>query len=170
VKAPPDATQPITADRLRKIMVDLGFLVPPSGELGEMAAAFAVMQLFNRDPRVELASEPGVSVKSVVTSRDRVARLTGKETITKVPIHLRPAFARGDMKHWRQKNWRDFAPDIAARFRQAMKKMDPNLPLGDRDGPVASFVAAVIPLIFPDQRPSASAVGQFLARKTRARR
>jgi hypothetical protein len=171
MKAPPGHVEPITADQLRKIIAGLKYPIPPIDELSVWAAAFTGAQSCNRDPMVELASEPEVSVKSAVIGRDRVVRLTGKETVTRVPVHLRGH----DMKHWRKRrrrDWRDFAPDIAARFRQAMRGMDPDLPLGDRDGPVASFVAAVVRLIFPDQHPSVSAVGQFLARwhKTRTRR
>lgn len=172
MKAPPDTVRPIAVEQVREIIEGLKYPLPTSDKLSEMAALLTGMQSCNRDPVVELASEPEVRVKGVVVGRDRVTRLTGKETVTRVPVHLRFAFARGDMKHWgkrRQRGWRDFAPDIAARFRQAMKGVGPDLPLGDRDGPVASFVAAVVPLAFPGQRPSAGAVGQLLARRRKAR-
>jgi hypothetical protein len=160
MKGPPEHVEQITADRLREVIVGLKCPAPSKNELSEMAAAYAAMQLFDRDPKVELASEPGVSARNIVT---------GKVRVTNVPVHLRHVVARGATKHWKQKNWSDRAPDIAAPFRRAMKGVDPNLPLRDRDGPVARFVAAVIPLIFPGQHPSVSAVGQVLARKTRAR-
>jgi hypothetical protein len=96
-----------------------------------------------------------------------------------VPVHLQHAVERGQVKpagpigrlKRRKRKWHDLAPDIAAWFR----RMSPGQEFGDRDGPVARFVAAVIPLAFPDQNPDVGTVGQYLARhqqkqKTRARR
>ena len=116
MKAPPEHVEQITADRLREVIVGLKCPAPSNNELSEMAAAYAAMQLFDRDPKVELASEPGVSARNIVT---------GKVRVTNVPVHLRHVVARGATKHWKQKNWSDRAPDIAAPFRRAMKGVDP---------------------------------------------
>jgi hypothetical protein len=68
-----------------------------------------------------------------------------------------------------ERDWRDFDSDIAAEFRKAMETTNRDEPFGDRGGPVERFVAAVVPLIFPDQHPSADAVGQHLARVAKKR-
>jgi hypothetical protein len=122
------------------------------------AVEFTKMQRCN-DPPSPWWENPG----------DFTLRVNEGPARSQTPVHLRAAYAHGRaLPPWerRKKDWRDLAPDIAAGFR----RLYPDETFRDRDGPLARFVAEVIPLIFPDQRPSASAVGQFLARKTRARR
>jgi hypothetical protein len=72
MKGPPEHVEQITADRLREVIVGLKCPAPSKNELSEMAAAYAAMQLFDRDPKVELASEPGVSARNIVTGKVRV--------------------------------------------------------------------------------------------------
>lgn len=61
--------------------------------------------------------------------------------------------------------WHDFAPDLARMFREAMERANPGLRLGLSDkGPVAQYVAAVIPYITGD-RPTSNAVARHLQRQ-----
>jgi hypothetical protein len=163
MKAPPNPVRPIRAYRLRRIINGLGprYQLPSSGALRVLAAALTGMQSCN-DP---VQWDPDFEVRSFDEYGHEHLRLR-----TRKPVWLRLKSATGSPKR-RQKSLGNLLPDIAAEFRKAMKPTNPNEPFGDRDGPVADFVAAVIPLIFPGQELSADAVGQRLARrqkKTRA--
>jgi hypothetical protein len=159
MKAPPDAIRPITIERVREIIRDAGLHAPAEDELSVLVAMLAGMQSrCNRDPLAELASEP-----AVVDARGRV---------TKVPVHLRFAFARGDMRHWGdRKTWHNFAPEVAVQLQPMMKKANPDGPkFCDRDGPLPELIADMLQLVFPDQEITASAVGQYVARWRRKAR
>jgi hypothetical protein len=179
MKAPPNAgtVQPITADQLRKIIEGLQCSsqvrgrrrpaprrwrchVPSDDKLSVAAATLTGMRSCNLDPCQEWGNH-------------RV-EVRGRARIETVPPWLPLAFdatarAIGHPRK-KKKGWRDFAPDIAALFRGMMEEANPGRPFRDRDGPLADFVATVIPLIFPNEKPSASAVGQYLARWRRKAR
>jgi len=163
MKASPNtaAAAPITADQLLEILANLGLPLPPNRELAALAAELTKLQCCN-DPWPGWWENPNYFTIGI----------KGGPTRTQTPVHLQVAYARGQAKPpWerRKTNWRDLAPDIAAGFR----RLYPDETFGDRDGAVAAFIAAVIPLIFPGQRPSANAIGQYLARwlrKARAHR
>lgn len=174
MNVPSDDLQPITAEQLRKIIEGLESRckVPPVDELAVLAAALTGLQYCNLPPDQEWDRDFPTRVTDVTSRRD---------TVRKTSPRLRPTFdiderTRDDgttIGHPRhdEKDWRDLAPDIAARFRRVY----PGQEFGDRGGPVARFAAAVIPLIFPGQNPDADTVGQYLARhrrkqETRARR
>jgi hypothetical protein len=157
MRAPPDAgtVQPITADKLRKIIEGLQCHVPSDDKLSVAAAMLTGMQSCNLDPCQEWG--------------DYRVEERGRARIETVPSWLRLTFdadkrAIGHPRK-KKKGWRDFASDIADLFRGMMEEANPGQGFGDRDGPLADFVAAVIPLIFPNEEPSGSAVGQCLARR-----
>src|SRR5205823_6443050 len=117
-----------------------------------LATEFTKMQRCN-DPPPGWWEDPG----------DFTIRVNDGRARSQTPVHLQGAYARGQARpprERRKKDWRDLAPDIAAGYR----RLYPDETFRDRDGPLARFVAEVIRLIFPGQRPSVSAVGQYLAR------
>lgn len=162
MKAPPPHVAPITTGQLRKIIAGLGkrYCPPSANELAVLAAVLTGMQSCNLIDDLGQGPEFFTRVEDVKG---------GPARIHKEPPWLQLTFdadkrAIGHPRR-RKKTWRDLAPDIAAEFRKAMRPTNLHEPFRDRDGPVAAFVAAVVPLIFPDQRPSAGAVGQCLARR-----
>ncbi len=61
--------------------------------------------------------------------------------------------------------WQDFAWSLAGQFRDAMEAANPGIVLQlSNDGPVARYVAAVVPHI-TGERPSVGAVAKFLQRE-----
>jgi hypothetical protein len=161
MKAPPDAVRPITAEKLREIIRGLGSrytMPPPDSELVAVASELTKMQRCN-DPPAGWWENP----------KDFSIQVKGGAVRVQTPVWLQGAFARGQAEPpWtrRKKNWGDLAPDIAAHFRQ----LYPGRKFGDRDGTVALFVAEVIRLVLPNQKPSVRAVGLRLARKARTHR
>jgi hypothetical protein len=126
MKAPPGHVEPITAARLAKIIVGLGYPVPPDQELDVMAAVFTGMQSCNDPVQWD---DPNFEVREYDEyGRERLRLRTRK------PVWLRLKSAIG-LPRRREKDWSDLMFDIAARFRQAIRAVDPDLPLGDRDGP-----------------------------------
>jgi hypothetical protein len=160
MKAPPEHVEPITAGQLRKIIKGLGkrYSPPPDPELAVLAAVLTGWQSCNDDPEW---GDPAFVV-SVYDER-------GRARIDKTPPWLRLGFdadkrALGHLRR-RKRDRRDLARDIGPRFQQMMQGANPGLPFGSRDGPVARFIAAVIPLVFPGQHSSVPAVGQLLHRR-----
>jgi hypothetical protein len=176
MRAPPGHVEPITADRLHKIIKCLGYCPPSDAKLVVLAAVLTGMQSCN------LPDDWG---------RDFFTRVEdvkgGPARVDKVPPWLRLTFdadkralghPRPGMKHkwpighprhgekdWRKKDWRDLARNIGPRVRQMMIAANPGRQrFGYRDGPVTGFIVEVIPLVFPDQESTVDAVGQYLAR------
>jgi hypothetical protein len=172
MKASPPHVAPITADQLRRIIEGLGdrYRVPSSDALNVLAAVLTGMQSCNDPDDWGRGGEFEVRVEA--TTKGSPAHIEGIKgspaRLDKRGLLPRLTFDadKRTIGHPRRRR-RGLLPDIAAEFRKAMKPTNPNAPLGDRDGPVADFVAAVIPLIFQGHRLSASAAGQ---RITRARR
>jgi hypothetical protein len=135
MKAPPDTTQPITAERLHLIVWGFGgnYNIPPDNELAVLAAVLTGWQ--PRDP--EQAWAPHLR---------RVIELPGHSA----------------------EDWHPLALEIAIRFQGMMEEANPyrreGKGFGYQGGIVESFVAAVIPLVLPGQRPLPETVGRFLAR------
>jgi hypothetical protein len=155
MKAPPAHAKSITAEQLLEIIEGLGLPPPQDNELAAQAVEFTKMQRCN-DPPSRWWENPG----------DFTLRVNDGPARPQTPVHLQAAYVRGQaIPPWkrRKKDWRDLAPDIAAGFR----RLYPGETFGDRDGPLARFVAGVIPLIFPDQRKSGRAVGLYLRRWSR---
>jgi hypothetical protein len=134
MKAPPDTTQPITAERLHLIVWGFGgnYNIPPDDELAVLAAELTSWQL----------GDPGQAWAPYL----RVTR------------HLR---------HF-EEGWHPLAVETAIRFRSMMEKANPyrreGKGFGYQGGIIEAFVAAVIPLVLPGQRPLPETVGRFLAR------
>jgi hypothetical protein len=180
MKAPPPHVAPITADRLRGIIAKLkGYDPPPDHELDMLAAVLTGWQ------SCSLPDDCGQGREFLTHVEDGQG---GPARVDKVPPWLRLTFdadkrlighPRPGMKHkwpighprhgekdWREKGWRDLARDIGPRLRQMMiaANRGSRQRFGYRDGPVAGFIAEVIPLVFPGQESTVDAVGQYLAR------
>lgn len=171
--AAPASVQPITVEQLRGIVEGLGkYKVPPDDALAVLAAVLTGWQSCNDAVKWDY--------RVVEHGRARIENLPPGLRLTfdadaRAIGHPRPRRGNRGQTRIREKGWHDLAPDVAARFREMMTKANPGQGFGDRGGPVAHFVAAVIPLVFADQMPDANTIGQFLARhrreqETRARR
>lgn len=69
------------------------------------------------------------------------------------------------------KNWHGIAEHVAASFRLAMAANNPDDRFGySNDGPVARFVAAVVPMVTGEDAPHVDTVAQHLKRKRKARK
>jgi hypothetical protein len=179
MKAPPPHVDPITADKLREIIAKLKRChPPPDHELGMLAAVLTGWQSCNLPDDCGQGREFFTRVEDVEggPARDKVPpwlRLTF-DADKRLIGHPRPGMKhkwlvghpRHGEKNWRKNGWHDLALDIAPRFREMMQKegRNPGRLFRDRGGPVERFVAAVIPLVFPDQHLSAAVVGQYLHR------
>ena len=178
MKAPLPHVETITADQLRGIIEGLGCHAPPAPELAALAATLTGWQACND------AEEWGcyVRVEDVKGGPARVDKVPPWLRLTfdadkRLLGHPRPGkkhkwpidHPRHGEKDWRKKDCHDLVLDIAPRFRGMMQKANPGRPFRDKGGPIARFIAAVIPLVFPDQRLSAAAVGQYLARVAKKR-
>jgi hypothetical protein len=170
------AERGIKAGQLRKIIEGLKgrpHNSPPDHELSVLAAVLTGIQSCNLPDDWGRGGDFYAHVDAIEGIKGTPARFGDKGP----PPQPRLTFDAGKrlIGHPRrkQRKWSDFEPDIAARFQQMMKAANPGQEFRDRDGPVADFVAAVAPLVFPGQKTTAGAVGQRLARrrrKTRARR
>ncbi len=82
-------------------------------------------------------------------------------------VRSRPFLRRRSSNTFQIEGWHDFAGELANAFRYAMCFTNPGLPLrnGD-DGPVARFLAAIIPLI-TGEAPTPVAVARHLQRASR---
>jgi hypothetical protein len=158
MRAPPNtaAAASVTAYQLLEIIRGLKLRPPPDKELAVLVAMLAGMRYCNEP--TEMLDEHGRFLRHAQRPPhlrplfDAEARAIG---------HPRPRRGTARLTHRRPKKWQDFAPEIAARFRA----MYPDQEFGDREGPLAGFVAAVVPSIFPKQKPSVRAVGLLLARR-----
>jgi hypothetical protein len=176
-KPPPATVQPITAAKLREILKSkhvmgrYSYHVPLSHELSVLAAVLTGWQSCNLEPDREWASYP--CTREFTHQDQEVA------SSSRVPFWLRIKFdvdrrAIGHPDY--ERGWRDAAHDIAARLRPAMERANPGRRFG-KGGPIARFIAEVVPLIFPGKMPLSADVRQHLVqpyqrkrRKRRARR
>jgi hypothetical protein len=171
------------ADQLYDRIKRLGYCVPPAREheVYELAAIL-LGRRFRGSPhdewdaskwddvfKVKVENLPHPRAPAVAAKHDR------RVSVHREPFWLRLTFDTDKVKrkskrligHRRplrrkERDWHNFAPDIAARFRSIVMEPD----LGDRDGPVADFVVEAIALGLPDQEaPTADAVGQYLYRR-----
>jgi hypothetical protein len=166
--APPNPIRPITIDKVREIIEGLKgrYVVPLDDDMARLAAVYTGMQYSNLPPEQEF---PGFPI--------RLLDVLGNEVIIRAPLFPpgvipcdwedRAPF--GHPRYVKPTTWNDLADDMAAEFRRAMEPTNRGRRFGKKYA-VAQFLEKVIPLIFPDQKPSHGTIWQQLARPYKRRR